>query len=726
MLPKQPETMTTKFYLLAFLMTLLMHTNGKAQIKPIRPFNSIKALVVGVSDYRDHRIPQLRYADRDAEAFAEFLTHESPWKVKEENLVLLTNEQATYGNFISEFTRLSGQCERNDRFILYFSGHGDVEVTSDKRMGYLLCHDAPPTTYASGGACMINTLDAFFQQLIQEQNVQVILISDACRSGTLAGSSYGGPQATTAALAELFSNTVKLLSCEAHQTSLEDKKWGSGRGVFSYYLVKGLRGQADADENRFVDLFELERYVQDEVLMASNQQQLPIRRGGTGNMKISRVRPEPQSREPAPALAQDTSYLPDLARFEQALANDHLLYPEEGSAYQVYQKIRQMPGTEAVQRLMTVSLSSALQDDAQAAINAYITTPMEVVAERWENEEVYSVYPDYLAKAAELVGQSSFFFREIKAREHYFRGVNLRLEAEANGLPKPKLEEALVLQQKALALTPVAPHIYNELGLLFRRLDRPAEELNAFQRANALSPTWGLALTNLAYTYKRQKQFGAAEELYKQAIAQDSSLALAYYNLGVLYESTERRAEAIQMYTAAMERDESYAAPVFSLANLYADEENRHEEALRLLRRYQQLEPEAFKGYDMMAYLYLYSDQLEAALPSAVRMYELDGGSNYSNDYLAYIYFELGRYEEALPFMAQRLQHGPEEAAHYLELAACQAQLGQNANGLATLEALLARLEVSLEKLEGLDQLAPVRSTAGYRALLDQYFPDRD
>jgi hypothetical protein len=76
--------------------------------------------------------------------------------------------------------------------------------------------------------------------------------------------------------------------------------------------------------------------------------------------------------------------------------------------------------------------------------------------------------------------------------------------------------------------------------------------------------------------------------------------------------------------------------------------------------------------------------------------------------------------------MAQRLQHGPEEAAHYLELAACQAQLGQNANGLATLEALLARLEVSLEKLEGLDQLAPVRSTAGYRALLDQYFPDRD
>ncbi len=718
--------MTAKPYFILLLPVLLLQATAGAQIKPIRPFNSIKALVVGVSDYRDERIPQLQYADRDAEAFADFLTQESPWKVKEDDLVLLTNEEATYGNFISEFTKLSERCARNDRFILYFSGHGDVEAVSDKRMGYLLFHDAPPTTYASGGACMINTLDAFFQQMIQEKNAQVILISDACRSGTLAGSSYGGPQATTAALAELFSNTVKLLSCEAHQTSLEDKKWGGGRGVFSYYLVKGLRGQADSDRNRFVDLFELERYVQDEVLMASNQQQLPIRRGGTGNMKISRVRPVPRPDNPEPASTQDTSYLPDLARFEQALANGHLLYPNEGSAYQLYQKISRMADTDAVQRLMKVSLSSALQDDAQTAINAYITTPMEVVAERWANEAVYAYYPDYLEKAGELVGEKSFFYREIKAREHYFRGVNLRLQAEANGLPEATLEAALALQQKALGLTPVAPHIYNELGLLYRRLDRPTEELDAFQRANALSPTWGLALTNLAYTYKRQNQISAAEELYRQAIGQDSSLALAYYNLGVLYESTGRPAEATALYAQAIERDEAYAAPIFSLAYLCADEEALHDKALRLLRRFQQLKPDAFKGYDMMTYLYLYNDQLEAALPSALRMYEIDGGSDYSNDNLAYIYFGLERYEAALPYLERRLQQAPEKAAHYLELAACQVQLGQNTKGLATLEALLTRLEIPLEELEIIAPLAPLRSTAAYQALLDQYFPDRD
>lgn len=718
--------MITKPYFLFLLAVLFVQAGATAQIKPIRPFNSIKALIVGVSEYRDDRIPSLRYADRDAEAFAEFLTKDSPWKVEAENLVLLTNQSATYGNFISEFTKLSERCERNDRFILYFSGHGDVEVVSDKRMGYLLFHDAPPTTYASGGACMINTLDAFFRQMIEEKNAEVILISDACRSGTLAGSSYGGPEATTAALAELFTNTVKLLSCESHQTSLEDEKWGGGRGVFSYYLVKGLRGQADSDENCFVDLFELERYVQDEVLMASNQKQLPIRRGGTGDMKISRVQPEPKQDKPQQITGQDTSYLPDLARFEQALASGHLLYPEEGSAYQLYQKISQMEDTDAVQRLMKVSLSSALQDDAQAVINAYITTPMEVVAERWANGELYAYYPDYLEKAAELVGESSFFFREIKSREHYFRGVNLRMKAEKLDLPENLLNDALDLQQKALSLTPIAPHIYNELGLLYRRLNRSAEELNAFQRANALSPTWGLALTNLAFTYKRQMQFGAAEELYLQAIAQDSTLALAYYNLGVLYESTERREEAVKIYAEAMAQDENYAAPVFSLAYLYADDEAQHQEALNLLSRYQQLKPDEFKGYDMMTYLYSVNGQLEAALTSAKRMYELDDGSAYSNDYLAYLYFELEDYQKALPYLQRRLERAPEEPGHYLELAACQAQLGQNANGLATLEALLTRLEISFEDLESVEQLVPLRSTAAYRALMDQHFPDRD
>lgn len=86
----------------------LVYINGKVQIKFIWLFNSIKALVVGVFDYWDNCILQLQYVDWDVEVFVEFFIYESFWKVEEENLVLLINEQAIYGNFISEFIRLSG------------------------------------------------------------------------------------------------------------------------------------------------------------------------------------------------------------------------------------------------------------------------------------------------------------------------------------------------------------------------------------------------------------------------------------------------------------------------------------------------------------------------------------------------------------------------------------------------------------------------------------------
>lgn len=83
-----------------------------------------------------------------------------------------------------------------------------------------------------------------------------------------------------------------------------------------------------------------------------------------------------------------------------------------------------MFGIDVVQCLMIVSLFSVLQDDVQAVINVYIIIFMEVVVECWENEEVYRVYFDYLAKVVELVGESSFFFWEIKVWEYYFWGVN--------------------------------------------------------------------------------------------------------------------------------------------------------------------------------------------------------------------------------------------------------------------------------------------------------------
>ncbi len=110
------------------------------------------AVVVGISDYQDEAIPDLRFADKDAEAFAAFLQSPAGGALDEGHLKVLLNEQATAAQFAIALDWLWEVVKENDKVIIYFSGHGDVERKSLTKPGYLLCWDAPSRVYLAGGA----------------------------------------------------------------------------------------------------------------------------------------------------------------------------------------------------------------------------------------------------------------------------------------------------------------------------------------------------------------------------------------------------------------------------------------------------------------------------------------------------------------------------------------------------------------------------------------------
>ncbi len=71
------------------LITVLCHPEGtSAQV--INLGGATTRAVVGISDYQDPGIPDLRYADRDAEAFANYLCSPAG-----DHLKVLTNQNAT-------------------------------------------------------------------------------------------------------------------------------------------------------------------------------------------------------------------------------------------------------------------------------------------------------------------------------------------------------------------------------------------------------------------------------------------------------------------------------------------------------------------------------------------------------------------------------------------------------------------------------------------------------
>ena len=95
----------------------------------------------------------------------------------------------------------------------------------------------------------------------------MLLITDACRSGKLAGNAIGGSQLTSQNLATQYANEVKILSCQPDEYSIEGEQWGGGRGAFSYHLIDGLYGMADIDSDLNINLKEIDRYLEDHVSM---------------------------------------------------------------------------------------------------------------------------------------------------------------------------------------------------------------------------------------------------------------------------------------------------------------------------------------------------------------------------------------------------------------------------------------------------------------------------
>ena len=171
------------------------------------------AVVVGISNYQDKDIPDLRFADKDAEAFANFLRSEAGGKLDVNHLKVLINSEATMAQFAIALDWLWEVCKENDRAIIYFSGHGDVEKKSITQPGYLLCWDAPAHVYMSGGAFALPMFQDVITTLSTQNKAKVIIITDACRSGKLSGTSVGGTQITGSNLAKQYANEIKILSC---------------------------------------------------------------------------------------------------------------------------------------------------------------------------------------------------------------------------------------------------------------------------------------------------------------------------------------------------------------------------------------------------------------------------------------------------------------------------------------------------------------------------------
>ena len=236
------------------------------------------AVVIGISEYAHggKTFGKLKYAARDAKAFAEFLRSERSGGFEPQRICCLLDEQATVGQVRHALFEFLAKADKDDLVVIFFSGHGMPQPGTDNF--FMLCHDTRADRMASTSFPMWD-IDTALRRFVRAE--RVVVFADACHAGAIsspAGTRGDGGNPVHQYLRQLaLAEAGRLIftASEVRELSHESKKWGGGHGAFTHFLLKGLNGEADADGNRVVDVGEVVEYVRSNVAAATNARQHP-------------------------------------------------------------------------------------------------------------------------------------------------------------------------------------------------------------------------------------------------------------------------------------------------------------------------------------------------------------------------------------------------------------------------------------------------------------------
>ena len=251
-------------------------------------------VIIGLAQYQHSgkwRLENLRYADNDATGLAEYL--KSPQGGDFDNVELLTNAQATAANIRIAIREHLRSVLENDLVLIFWAGHGCPDPHEPQKL-YLITHDTDPAHMAATAYGM----DEFRRDVANLRASRVMVIADACHSAGISDPTLGirGPGDNkivddlrgigVVPKADDPAAPMRMIftSCEAGEVSRESSELGGGHGVFSYYLLRSLEGEADKKENGGdgdgkVTVGEAIEFTRDQVRRFTGNQQHPATAG---------------------------------------------------------------------------------------------------------------------------------------------------------------------------------------------------------------------------------------------------------------------------------------------------------------------------------------------------------------------------------------------------------------------------------------------------------------
>ncbi len=222
------------------------------------------AILIGGNTYNDSLLAPLTYAEKDCLDMYETLTDPSIGRFSTTNTSMLLGAEATTRNVQDTLLdQVVTNRTQDDVVLVYFSGHGFI--TGSRQKAYLATSDVSLTSLLSqpnAGIAMDFLHDAIFMASPAQH---VLFILDCCHSGAFIPPkiSSRGERPIPALIDNRFFSggigRVALVACPPDTASRENASLQNG--IFTHYLLRGLRGEAVESTTGEVTLDSLCAYV---------------------------------------------------------------------------------------------------------------------------------------------------------------------------------------------------------------------------------------------------------------------------------------------------------------------------------------------------------------------------------------------------------------------------------------------------------------------------------
>jgi hypothetical protein len=204
------------------------------------------ALVVGIAKFQNPRL-NLKYTRNDAQSVSDLLRDPVYGRFRGDHVRLIADQDATTVNIRAGLNWLARSAGADDLAVIYVATHGTAREQDIANVNYIVAYNTD-----------VESLDGLYSTAVPMEEItnvvrtrikalKVVVILDTCHSQGAIAQTVTIPESVSAqTLDRIKEGTGRMIlaASRTEESSYESPKFG--HGLFTYYLLQGLKQQKDA------------------------------------------------------------------------------------------------------------------------------------------------------------------------------------------------------------------------------------------------------------------------------------------------------------------------------------------------------------------------------------------------------------------------------------------------------------------------------------------------